>query len=81
MGSSAIGRGNYRHMVFLMAIGVGNKKSWVNGLGLVRLVEIGGFQGTAYTYGNLKGDNISQCILLAHVAIISFFEKFDQQYW
>ena len=24
-GSSATGRGNYRHMVFLMAIGVGNK--------------------------------------------------------
>ena len=26
MGSSATGRENYRHMVFLMAIGVGNKK-------------------------------------------------------
>ena len=26
VGSSATGRGNYRHMVFLMAIGVGNKK-------------------------------------------------------
>ena len=26
VGSSATGRGNYRHMVFLMAIGVGNKR-------------------------------------------------------
>ena len=26
MGSSATGRGNYRRMVFLMAIGVGSKK-------------------------------------------------------
>ena len=26
MGSNATGRKNYRHMIFLMAIGVGNKK-------------------------------------------------------
>ena len=32
-------------MVFQMAIDVGNKKSWVNGLGLVLLAEIGGFPG------------------------------------
>ena len=43
--SSATGRRNYRHMVFLMAIGAGNKKSWVNGLGVLRLAEIGFFRG------------------------------------
>ena len=38
MGSSATGRGNYWHMVFLMAVGVGNKKklgkrAWVDAFG------------------------------------------------
>ena len=68
-------------MVFLMAIGVGNKKKLGNGLGLVRLAKIGGFPGTAYTYWNIEEDNISQSILLAHMAIISFFAEFDQQRW
>ena len=81
MGSSATGRGNYQHMVFLMAIGVGNKKKLGNGLGLVHLAKIGGFPGTAYTYWNIKEDNISQSVLLAHMAIISFFAEFDQQCW
>ena len=37
MGSSATGRANYRHMVFLMAIGVGNKKK------LGKRAEVGAF--------------------------------------
>ena len=63
-----------------MAVGVGNKKSWVNVLALVRLTKIGVFQERAYTYGNINGDNISGCISLAHMAIISFFAEFDQQW-
>ena len=50
MGSRATGRGNYRHVVFLMAIGVGNKKKLGKRAGVGAFGSNMGFSGGLHTH-------------------------------